>query len=144
MIRLALISGIAHPIFAGSIDVRVLRGLDLLTARGNLLEAPLTFPALAAGYIRRVRRRGRWLTYAAHAVITGTAAPLPIENLEGTPAGDVPPVLHAKSRNLPVAIVAGPALLASGGVGIERDVAMAILRMNGAHPPHCADQYQTE
>jgi hypothetical protein len=102
-------------------------GLDLLTVRGNLLEAPLTLPALAAGYISRVRRRVRRLAYVAHAVIARTAAPLAIENLESTPAGDVLPVLHAKSRNLSVAIVTGPALLAGRGVPIDWDVAMAIL-----------------
>jgi hypothetical protein len=75
-------------------------------------------------------------------VIAGDTSPLSsIEDLEGTPARHLISVLHTKIRNLPVAIVAGPALLASAVVRIGWQVALRILSVGGSQPYQRTDEY---
>ena len=144
MIRLSLEPGIAHPIMPVGLDVRVWRWFDLLTGRGDLLEAPITLPVVSAPYIARMRGCGRGYAVIALTVITGAAAPLPIdENLEGPPAWHLVLFLHAKSRNLLEAVVAGPALLAGAGVRIGWNVAMGLLSVAASQPPRRANKYHS-
>ena len=141
MIRPSLKLGIAYPITPGSIDVRVRRRLDLLTARGDLLETPVTLPVLSTSYIGRMRRRGCGYAQTALTVITGAASPLSIEDLESTPAGHLISIRHAKARDLSETIVAGPALLARAVVRIGGEVPMGLLGVAATQPPHRAREY---
>jgi hypothetical protein len=87
-----------------------------------------------------VRRRGCGYAQTALAVIAGAASPLSIEDLESTPAWHLVPIRHAKARNLSETTVAGPALLARAVVRIGREVAMGLLGVATAQPPHRAGE----
>jgi hypothetical protein len=83
-----------------------------------------------------MRRRGRGYAEIALTVITGATAPLPIdEDLESTLAWRFVFILHAESRDLLEAVIAGPTLLAGTGVRIGRDVATRLLCVAGTQPP---------
>jgi hypothetical protein len=119
------------------------RWLDLLTVRGNLLETPLTLPMVATSHIVRMGRRDPGYTKTSLTVIARAASPLSIEELEGTPAGHLISILHAKLRDLCETAVAGPALFAGAGVRIGWNVAMGLLSVAASQPPRRANKYHS-
>jgi hypothetical protein len=129
----------AQPITPRRIEVSVCRWIDFLTPGGDLSESPVTHPAICLSSQRSVLGGGGNRTNAIRAVITWTASPLSVKNLDGVLIREILHVPNAKTGNLFESVVARPALLGGAVMRIRWNVGMQILGVTDArqrHPAH--------
>ena len=127
MVSNALESRKAYPITPLRIEVGVRWRIDFLAPGGDLFEAPVTLPAIPLSNQRSVFGGGGNRTNAIRAAITWTASPLPVKNLDGVLAREIPHIPDAKTCNLFESVIARPALLGGAVMRIRWDVGMELL-----------------